>query len=67
MQGHGQDVTDDHAGVDTAKFVYAYTSLPSYLTIVPYFLEQNPYAGLGPIVGKVMIVCPVSLINVRMS
>ena len=29
--------------------------------------EQNPYAGLGPVVGKVMIVCPVSLINVGAS
>ena len=27
--------------------------------------EQNPYAGAGPIVGKVLIVCPVTLINVR--
>ena len=28
------------------------------------YLEQNPYANIGPVVGKVMIVCPVSLINV---
>jgi len=27
--------------------------------------EQNPYAGIGPAVGKVLIVCPVSLVNVR--
>ncbi|KAJ7209558.1 P-loop containing nucleoside triphosphate hydrolase protein [Mycena pura] len=26
-------------------------------------LKQNPYAGAGPVVGKVLIVCPVSLIN----
>ena len=28
---------------------------------------QNPYAGAGPIVGKVLIVCPVTLITVRMN
>lgn len=27
-------------------------------------IEQNPYAGVGPVVGKVLIVCPVSLVNV---
>ncbi|KAE9401638.1 hypothetical protein BT96DRAFT_964962 [Gymnopus androsaceus JB14] len=26
-------------------------------------LKQNPYAGVGPITSKVLIVCPVSLIN----
>ncbi len=26
--------------------------------------EQNPYWGIGPTVGKVLIVCPVTLINV---
>ena len=32
-----------------------------------YVLEQNIYANIGPVVGKVMIVCPVTLINVRVS
>jgi hypothetical protein len=27
-------------------------------------LEQNPYAGAKPVIGKAMIVCPVSLVNV---
>ena len=35
------------------------------LLISLVFTEQNPYAGAGPIVGKVLIVCPVTLINVR--
>lgn len=26
--------------------------------------EQNPYVGGGPTVGKVLIVCPVTLISV---
>ena len=26
--------------------------------------EQNPYSGLLPVVQKVLIVCPVSLVNV---
>jgi hypothetical protein len=29
--------------------------------------EQNPYVGGGPVIGKVLIVCPVTLVNVRMS
>ncbi|GJE96776.1 DEAD/DEAH box helicase [Phanerochaete sordida] len=33
------------------------------ITLVWTLLKQNPYAGVGPTVGKVMIVCPVSLIN----
>ncbi|EKM54084.1 uncharacterized protein PHACADRAFT_29344 [Phanerochaete carnosa HHB-10118-sp] len=33
------------------------------ITLVWTLLKQNPYAGLGPIVGKVMIVCPVTLIK----
>ena len=28
------------------------------------FSEQNPYSGKGPIIGRALIVCPVSLINV---
>jgi DNA repair and recombination protein RAD54B len=31
------------------------------------FSEQNPYVGAGPVVGKILIVCPVSLVNVRIS
>jgi hypothetical protein len=26
--------------------------------------EQNPYIGAGPVIGKALIVCPVSLVNV---
>ncbi|KAI0093328.1 SNF2 family N-terminal domain-containing protein [Irpex rosettiformis] len=33
------------------------------ITLVWTLLKQNPYAGIGPVVGKVLIVCPVSLIN----
>ncbi|KAI0750810.1 P-loop containing nucleoside triphosphate hydrolase protein [Daedaleopsis nitida] len=32
------------------------------ITLVWTLLKQNPYAGAGPVVGKVLIVCPVSLI-----
>ena len=30
-------------------------------------VEQNPYASPGPVVEKVLIVCPVSLVNVKQS
>ncbi|KAI0812391.1 SNF2 family N-terminal domain-containing protein [Irpex lacteus] len=33
------------------------------ITLVWTLLKQNPYAGIGPVVGKVLIVCPVTLIN----
>ncbi|KAI0677546.1 SNF2 family N-terminal domain-containing protein [Trametes maxima] len=33
------------------------------IALVWTLLKQNPYAGAGPILGKVLIVCPVSLIN----
>ncbi|KZT19708.1 hypothetical protein NEOLEDRAFT_936097 [Neolentinus lepideus HHB14362 ss-1] len=33
------------------------------ITLVWTLLKQNPYAGKGPVVGKVLIVCPVSLVN----
>ncbi|KAF7375992.1 hypothetical protein MSAN_00013800 [Mycena sanguinolenta] len=33
------------------------------ITLIWTVLKQNPYAGAGPVVGKVLIVCPVSLIN----
>jgi DNA repair and recombination protein RAD54B len=32
-----------------------------------YIPEQNPYAGGGPVIGKALIVCPVTLVNVCMS
>lgn len=31
---------------------------------MPMITEQNPYSGAGPVTGKVLIVCPVTLINV---
>ncbi|OBZ66115.1 DNA repair and recombination protein RAD54B [Grifola frondosa] len=33
------------------------------ISLVWTLLKQNPYTGIGPVVGKVLIVCPVSLIN----
>ncbi|CDO75591.1 hypothetical protein BN946_scf184858.g31 [Trametes cinnabarina] len=33
------------------------------IALVWTLLKQNPYAGAGPVVGKVLIVCPVSLLN----
>ncbi|KAI0305632.1 P-loop containing nucleoside triphosphate hydrolase protein [Multifurca ochricompacta] len=33
------------------------------ITLIWTLLKQNPYAGAGPVVGKVLIVCPVSLVN----
>ena len=39
-------------------------SLPGIFFPLTRCKEQNLYANIGPVVGKVMIVCPVSLINV---
>ncbi|TFK54023.1 hypothetical protein OE88DRAFT_1654480 [Heliocybe sulcata] len=33
------------------------------ISLVWTLLKQNPYAGSGPVIGKVLIVCPVSLVN----
>ncbi|KAJ7928623.1 SNF2 family N-terminal domain-containing protein [Mycena leptocephala] len=33
------------------------------ISLIWTLLKQNPYAGVGPVVGKVLIVCPVSLVN----
>ncbi|KAI0266687.1 P-loop containing nucleoside triphosphate hydrolase protein [Gloeopeniophorella convolvens] len=33
------------------------------VTTTHLYIEQNPYSGAGPAVGKVLIVCPVTLIN----
>ncbi|KAJ6495564.1 SNF2 family N-terminal domain-containing protein [Mycena vitilis] len=33
------------------------------ISLIWTLLRQNPYAGAGPVVGKVLIVCPVSLVN----
>ncbi|TFK44573.1 P-loop containing nucleoside triphosphate hydrolase protein [Crucibulum laeve] len=33
------------------------------ISLIWTLLKQNPYAGVGPFVEKVMIVCPVSLVN----
>ncbi|KAI9442270.1 SNF2 family N-terminal domain-containing protein [Lactarius indigo] len=33
------------------------------ITLIWTLLKQNPYAGAGPVVGKVLIVCPVTLVN----
>ncbi|KAJ7188473.1 SNF2 family N-terminal domain-containing protein [Mycena filopes] len=33
------------------------------ISLIWTLLKQNPYAGAGPIMSKVLIVCPVSLVN----
>ncbi|OAX36093.1 hypothetical protein K503DRAFT_721959 [Rhizopogon vinicolor AM-OR11-026] len=33
------------------------------ITLVWTLLKQNPYIGAGPVIGKALIVCPVSLVN----
>jgi hypothetical protein len=33
--------------------------------LTKFGLEQNPYAGPNPAVGKVLIVCPVTLVKVK--
>ncbi|KAG0704667.1 P-loop containing nucleoside triphosphate hydrolase protein [Suillus ampliporus] len=33
------------------------------ISLVWMLLKQNPYVGAGPVIGKALIVCPVSLIN----
>ncbi|KAH9924448.1 P-loop containing nucleoside triphosphate hydrolase protein [Fomitopsis serialis] len=33
------------------------------ITLCWTLLKQNPYAGAGPVVGKILIVCPVTLVN----
>ncbi|KAF9515524.1 hypothetical protein BS47DRAFT_1293769 [Hydnum rufescens UP504] len=33
------------------------------IALIWTLLKQNPYAGCGPVVGKVLIVCPVSLLS----
>lgn len=33
------------------------------IALIWTLLKQNPYAGAGPVVGKVLIVCPVTLVN----
>ncbi|KAF9451278.1 RAD54B protein [Macrolepiota fuliginosa MF-IS2] len=33
------------------------------IALVWTLLKQNPYSGVGPVIKKVMIVCPVSLVN----
>lgn len=33
------------------------------IVLVWTLLKQNPYVGAGPVIGKALIVCPVSLVN----
>ncbi|KAJ7675096.1 SNF2 family N-terminal domain-containing protein [Mycena rosella] len=33
------------------------------ISLIWTLLKQNPYAGNGPVVSKVLVVCPVSLVN----
>ncbi|KAG2066561.1 hypothetical protein BDR04DRAFT_1106542 [Suillus decipiens] len=33
------------------------------ISLVWTLLKQNPYVGAGPVIGKALIVCPVSLVN----
>lgn len=39
--------------------------LSSRIPMILIFAEQNPYASPRPVVEKVLIVCPVSLVNVK--
>lgn len=34
-------------------------------TLSKLCVEQNPYAGTGPVIAKALVVCPVSLVDVR--
>jgi len=34
------------------------------IALVWTLLKQNPYGGQGPVIGKAMVVCPVSLVEV---
>lgn len=57
---------DDLSGLDLTQYVV--TEILSGFGSETYIvLGQNPYAGAGPIVGKVLIVCPVTLITVRVD
>ncbi|KAJ7755699.1 SNF2 family N-terminal domain-containing protein [Mycena maculata] len=33
------------------------------ISLIWTLLKQNPYSGVGPVVSKVLVVCPVSLVN----
>lgn len=61
LQGSGEDVADDHALLDPPQCA----SRPATRSELILCVEQNPYAGAGPVVGKILIVCPVSLVNVH--
>ena len=52
--------TDNRAHMDAIKYVCSSRSEGYNLTLI----EQNPYSGKGPTIGRALIVCPVSLINV---
>jgi len=53
--------TDYRAHMDAIKYVRC---LGRNLLFNLASAEQNPYSGKGPIIGRALIVCPVSLINV---
>jgi len=40
--------------------------LPVCLCIISNVPEQNPYGNQGPVIGKAMVVCPVSLVEVSL-
>ncbi|EPT02698.1 hypothetical protein FOMPIDRAFT_1160247 [Fomitopsis schrenkii] len=52
-EGHGCILADEMGMGKTLQTI----------TLCWTLLKQNPYAGAGPAVGKVLIVCPVTLIN----
>lgn len=52
--------TDNRPHMDAIKYASSSGSKGFNLTLV----EQNPHSGKGPTIGRALIVCPVSLINV---
>lgn len=60
-------VLDNRFSVDASQYVRNCIHFMCSSLIPITFQEQNPYSGIGPVVKKAMIVCPVSLVNVRLD
>jgi len=59
---HLYPVLDHRLDMDTSMSVLACSDQPGLTCLIS--LDQNLYTGSGPITGKVLIVCPVSLFKV---